>query len=1014
MPCKDVSKLNKNRSGAFGQHSGLHELAAKFRVHLESLTKNFVFTCECTKMDDCDKASFSAAFKVEPIEMNNRGWSPLSRPRLWWIGGKDPVWPANTLHGSLDGAWLIRPKKPKDTWERCLLPGYTPCALTNSSEVCFKCLTTRTPKHEEPVEAVGKEKASAEALQRWAEDKWSQAPYQYEETNMVQDTSGNIRRLLPCEEEKLMGYPQDYTAVLKKAAGEDHKAHAYRRQTLLGNSWSLHVTLFIVQSFIIPHVKSNELCGDSPFQDMDPQSFEWGRNHCPYLRDLQERDVPQSQSLPPDWSEMHANLAGGLAEKVQSRKHTPWHLGKNSSRYGPVSSLPKGLPPQVHFKAGCLADSPVDEELSIPDDLDFAIRTTISLGRKADAWRRGQLKAMRPWLSHAIDLENHWQALRSDSSFEVAPNVRPHAFDLLGHSIKWPDISLPAMMAVGALPLGRQETTGVFRQKQSEASVDPKTFLDECSAFMESLKKRQPPRADQAKIIFDLSTKEQENGLLSPWRTEEFVDAKYGKGNWRALPRYAIQQGEKWRLIDNGRAGEHNATYEAGETIHTTCTSAGVSMASRFRKILGKPLRKDYSLCISTQDMWKAYRQIPCHPDQIKFMIIIAWHPSEKKWVYGETKALLFGLTGAVLAFNRVPTFIVALARRWLAIPVQNFFDDFRITDLEIANGSANRFLCLLVQEVLGLVIDAGKEQPPSHKAVFLGNIEQYKVPGEADAMMVAPKPGRSQSINALIVKALAEMKLTPGDAKTLRGKIIHYASACAGRVAKGILHFINEQAMAQRSEWSEGLMFNLLFLQQLLTLTIPRIIPLNPVHAKRARIWTDASFHVDSAGIPICKLCGIISTQGMAPEGFVATVPPSLIASFQERKQQIHMGELLAPVCSILQWKQAVTDASLIFYIDNMGVLCNIVNGSAKQLDAGTVTFALHLQLAALRSSAWWEWVESESNCSDGGSRVGVTCPVAKSLGITLKEIQFPAIPNHFMRMTPLEWARFWEEQSN
>ena len=30
------------------------------------------------------------------------------------------------------------------------------------------------------------------------------------------------------------------------------------------------------------------------------------------------------------------------------------------------------------------------------------------------------------------------------------------------------------------------------------------------------------------------------------------------------------------------------------------------------------------------------------------------------------------------------------------------------------------------------------------------------------------------------------------------------------------------------------------------------------------------------------------------------------------------------------------------------------------------------------------------------------------------LKEMQLLATPNHFMRMTPLEWARFWEEQSN
>ena len=140
-------------------------------------------------------------------------------------------------------------------------------------------------------------------------------------------------------------------------------------------------------------------------------------------------------------------------------------------------------------------------------------------------------------------------------------------------------------------------------------------------------------------------------------------------------------------------------------------------------------------------------------------------------------------------------------------------------------------------------------------------------------------------------------------------------------------------------------------------------------------------------------------------------TVPPSLISVFNERKQQIHMGELLAPVCSVLHWGELIEDASVICYIDNMGVLCNIVNGSARQLDAGTVTFALHLQLASLRSSVWWEWVESESNCSDGGSREGISCPIAKELGITLKEVDFPDIPAHFMRMTPLEWSKFWEK---
>ena len=71
-------------------------------------------------------------------------------------------------------------------------------------DVCSKCYTTRTPKGSQPKDAAGISEASPEALLRWASDKWSQAPYQYESPNMVQDQAGQKRRLLPCEEEALM------------------------------------------------------------------------------------------------------------------------------------------------------------------------------------------------------------------------------------------------------------------------------------------------------------------------------------------------------------------------------------------------------------------------------------------------------------------------------------------------------------------------------------------------------------------------------------------------------------------------------------------------------------------------------------------------------------------------------------------------------------------------------------------------------------------------------------------
>ena len=178
-------------------------------------------------------------------------------------------------------------------------------------------------------------------------------------------------------------------------------------------------------------------------------------------------------------------------------------------------------------------------------------------------------------------------------------------------------------------------------------------------------------------------------------------------------PTLRLQRGDKSRLIDNGKAGEHNATYSALGTIHTTCTAAGVSVAARFRALMGTQPKGKRCLHISTQDMWIACRQIPCHEDQIQCMMVMVWHPDKEEWVFRESTGVLFGFTGAVLACNRVPALIVAMARRWLAIPVQNFLDDSRILDIDKSNQSANIFSCLLTEQLLGFRVDSSKKQNP-------------------------------------------------------------------------------------------------------------------------------------------------------------------------------------------------------------------------------------------------------------------------------------------------------------
>ena len=85
----------------------------------------------------------------------------------------------------------------------------------------------------------------------------------------------------------------------------------------------------------------------------------------------------------------------------------------------------------------------------------------------------------------------------------------------------------------------------------------------------------------------------------------------------------------------------------------------------------------------ATRDMKRAYRQLPVWQKHQHFHIICAWHPLEGRWKFAELKGLAFGISVAVLHFNRVPAQIIAIARTWLGIPAINFFDDVRLHAVE-------------------------------------------------------------------------------------------------------------------------------------------------------------------------------------------------------------------------------------------------------------------------------------------------------------------------------------------
>ena len=157
-----------------------------------------------------------------------------------------------------------------------------------------------------------------------------------------------------------------------------------------------------------------------------------------------------------------------------------------------------------------------------------------------------------------------------------------------------------------------------------------------------------------------------------------------------------------------------------------------------------------------------------------------------------------------------------------------------------------------------------------------------------------------------------------------------------------------------------------------------------------------------------MASLCAIV-VMGTLRAGVVTHVTSASIAALTERSTQITACELLAIVLLIREFGEALSGHPKLFFIDNMAVIATLCNGASRAPDLGALSHACQLQLLALNLSPWYEFVESWSNCSDGGSRVGVACLTARGLGIELSETKPIVLPTSFPRMTPTCASSLW-----
>ena len=825
--------------------------------------------------------------------------------------------------------------------------------------------------------------------------------------------SGAHRCLVPLEMERIVGFPDHYTAPLLRTL-EDEPLHllAQRRAQLLQDVLPLQLAEALLRAVGVvssqpcsPHeADTGEL--DHNFRALTEyaDTYKELRRQCPYIQDLCDRGMPTDEPMGPGPIEQNSSSSASVALLVQHRSQT--------SAAGHSSLLPLGLDPVSRFQCGEVVESPLSLEPPVPDDLDFALRKCLALGKKARAWRRAQFSRLRSICESAEGMADSLNCARSSTSHKVSEHVHLDRLELSRYSICWPDIFLLELAQKGALIVGELPRSNIYRAASVEPTVPLQDFENGHDDYVQKLVSRRPPPPEQVRVVWEKSEVERKSGTLRGYWTAAEMDARHGKGRWRPMPRFAVwqQAHSKWRLIDNAKESDTNSTLQAWERIHTTSSSASFAAVRRLRNLHGAALDGGWEVRVSTHDLEKAYRQVPVNPQHLRYSIVAIFHPERQQWVFAECDGLAFGLGAAVLGFNRIPTFVVALARRWLAIPVFAFFDDFKVIDVACSGGSATRsFLELL--SWLGYKRDPAKDQMPTADAIFLGARELYTELGSHERIRHLPKPGREEQIKNMILQIFHDNRLHRSVASSLRGKLLHLAETYQGRSGRVPVPYLDERTTSDDTALGHGLRLELCLFLELLHSCPYREIPLMPGAYRKVALFTDASFKLDLQGRPAARVCFIVAClKEHLRRGAVIDIPLYVLEQFQSSETLIAQAEALAPMLALYFERELLQHCLLTVFIDNMAVLCSYVLGTSRSLDLGSIVHATVLRLMRQGVRAWWEHVPSKSNIADGGSREGVSCPEAAKAGIQLCQLRFPlSWPKNHLQLSMAEWNEFW-----
>ena len=676
--------------------------------------------------------------------------------------------------------------------------------------------------------------------------------------------------------------------------------------------------------------------------------------------------------------------------------------GPSTSKRGLPMFVEPGVGKQVHIARSGKLRSPLALQEGVEDDIIFAARAAATFGPYIRTWRMQQKRALA-CVTKALDaLELMCLQAMPRTVRQVAAAKRPATMAMFTAIMRWPDRAQPDEYINGFSMIGDLPMTGVFRPiaKKDDAKhsgpgeTEGELWGQNAVEWVESILASQPKWADVDEI-HKATEKEQGQGYCSRFYTKEELDKKFGVGQWRCQKRFMIAQASgKKRCIDDAlRAGMNEAT-TAEETITTIqpdfpalLTSVlytevlrmwypGIDLQQGTENLV-KLLPEWLDASMFIQDMVDAYRQVPVKPDHLAATVIAVWVP-DAGWAFTIMYGCPFGMSSAVLNFNRLPALCIAAARRCMGVMSGAFFDDNIGIDIAAGRGSGEDGV-VQVFEGVGGALAPPKAMPPASRRVFCGIDSDLGHAARTGEVVMYVKPFVKEDLVEAMDRCMNEGVLTAAKAAKLRGGLGWSATASYGKCGR-----IGQAALADRQYRDKhvtcitpAIEKAFQFFKLLLEVVPPKRVRVVGAQGPPVVIYSDAYFVPYSEQLPEdgvrCRLGWVLFDGTKVPVGGTMDVKEDILAYWHERDQQIYIAEMLAVLAATRHLEPHLRGRDVIWFLDNEGALGTFVRGSSAHADAANIAAATHLFWARIQCRVWLEWVASDDNPSDGLSRHGL-----------------------------------------